>query len=101
MTALIKDQIPNQIDSMEELAAWVTLWLSKVNPTRAITEALGENPQRVAESFILTADDGTQRLISRVSLELNPNWVSDTSNPIWLHAKEFENIDLTSDFTNG
>ena len=54
MTALTKEQIPNQINTVERLMAWAGLALGFINPTKAIVEAAGENPEKVIQSFCIT-----------------------------------------------
>ncbi len=100
MTALTKTQIPNQINTVERLMAWCGLTLGFINPTKAVVEAAGENAERVVQSFVLRADDGTERLIIRASLPLDPNWRANSSDAFWLLVQDLENVDLPSAYTN-
>jgi hypothetical protein len=100
MTALTKTQIPNQINTVERLMAWCGLTLGFINPTKSVVEAAGENSERVVQSFVLRADDGTERLIIRASLLLDPNWRSDSTNAFWLSVNEFENVNIPAAYTN-
>lgn len=100
MTALNKDDIPNDINTVERLFAWAGLAMGFINPTKAIVEAAGENPERVMQSFILQADDGTERLILRAALPLNPEWRSDRTNPFWLMVNDIADVDLPAAYTN-
>lgn len=101
MTALDKAQIPNQINTVERLLAWAGLALGFINPTKAIVEAAGENAERVVQTFVLRADDGSERLIVRATLPLDPNWRSDDANAFWLQVTDLENVDLPAAYTNG
>lgn len=100
MTALTKEQIPNQINTVERLMAWAGLALGFINPTKAIVEAAGENPEKVIQSFVLRADDGSERLIIRAALPLNPDWRSNDSDAFWLLVNDLENVDLPEAYTN-
>lgn len=94
MTTLAKTQIPNQINTLERLMAWCGLTLGFINPTKAVVEAAGENPERVIQSFVLRADDGTERLIIRASLPLDPNWRSQSTQAFWLNVTDLENVNI-------
>ena len=100
MTALNTTQIPNQINTVERLMAWAGLALGFINPTKAVVEAAGENAERVMQSFVLRADDGTERLIIRASLPLDANWRSNDSQAFWLNVNDLENVDLPAAYTN-
>lgn len=100
MTALVTTDIPNQINTVERLLAWAGLALGFINPTKAIVEAAGENPERVIQTFVLRADDGTERLIIRAALPLDPNWRSNDTDAFWLQVTDLENVDLPAAYTN-
>lgn len=98
MTAInTSTQLPTAIDTVEKLAAYSVLALARVNPTLRVLELPGES-QFAIEATIIPADDGTDRLIARMSIELDPSWSSDTANPIYLLAKELSNTVLPSGF---
>lgn len=94
MTTLTKAQIPNQINTVERLMAWCGLALGFINPTKAIVEAAGENPEKIIQTFILRADDGSERLIIRAALPLDPNWRSQSTQAFWLNVTDIENVNL-------
>lgn len=94
MTTLTKAQIPNQINTVERLMAWCGLALGFINPTKAIVEAAGENPEKIIQTFILRADDGSERLIIRAALPLDPNWRSQSTQAFWLNVQDIENVNL-------
>ena len=99
MTALDKSQIPNDINTLERLQAWCSLTLGFINPTKAIVEAAGENPELVCQSFILRADDGSERLITRTALSLDPNWRSQSAEPFWNNVTDLANVDIPEAYT--
>jgi hypothetical protein len=80
--------------------AWCGLSLGFINPTKAIVEAAGENPEKVIQTFVLRADDGSERLIIRAALPLDPNWRSNDTDAFWLHATDLENVELPEAYTN-
>ncbi len=100
MTLLDLSRIPSQIDTLEKLAVWAGTALAIANPTRAIIEAAGENPEPVAQFFLLRADDDQLRLILRQSIALDPDFVADDENPIWLHGKSLSDTELPAKFLN-
>ena len=100
MTALVKDDIPNQINTVEQLFAWAGLALGFINPTKAIVESAVENPERIVQSFQLRADDGSERLIIRASLKLDPDWRTNEFTGFWLNVNSFEDVDLPDAYTN-
>jgi len=99
MTALDKTQIPNDINTLERLAAWASLTLGFINPTKAIVENAGENPELVAVTFLLRADDGSERLVTRTSFPLDASWRSQTSEPFWNNVTDLANVDIPEAYT--
>jgi hypothetical protein len=91
MSAIILNQIPTQINTVERLAAYSNLLLARLNPTRAVLEILGEPEVRAAFAGIGQDSNGNQRLICRCSLQIDPNYSSSTS-PLWLLAQELSNV---------
>lgn len=95
MTSLnIATDIPSQINTLEKLAAWVGLALARCNPTVQILEDPNAAAQRTAQIVLIKADDGSNRLIVRVSLPVvddhasngfkwwqNPTEISTTALP--------------------
>lgn len=101
MTAFNKDQIPNDINTLERLHAWSSMSLEFINPSKSIIEAPGENPERVIQNFVIRAADGSQRYISRTSLSLEPGYEANSTDAMWLLVEEFENVDIPVAYTNG
>ena len=91
MSALIKAQVPNGINTAERLAAYVMLVLSRVNPSMEYLEA--ENLTiRVVDVGIAQGADGSRRLIGRISLPLADDYDTNTTVPLYMHAKELSNV---------
>ncbi len=89
--------IPNAIVTLEQLHAWSGLTLARINPSLAILEA--ENfAQYVMQSGIFSAADNSNRLLTRASLELDMNYISDRSKKLWMFANEFSNVSIPAAF---
>jgi hypothetical protein len=100
MTALnLSTQIPPAINTVEGAAAWALLTLQTMNPQMRVLETDLAN-ERVVDSGIFKAADGTTRLWMRVSFEIDPAWASDNSKKFWLQVKEFSQTQIPSAFTS-
>lgn len=97
MSALNLADIPPQINTVERLAAYSVLLLSRINPTLSILEVLGEPEIRAAFAGIGTDSTGRQRLIARISLELNADYAS-SPEALWLEALELSNVQIPPQF---
>ncbi|NJK51238.1 glucose-6-phosphate dehydrogenase [Candidatus Gracilibacteria bacterium] len=91
MSALTKAQIKNEINTAERLAAYAILLLSRCNPTLEYIEA-ENNTVRVVDVGIAAAADGSIRLIGRISIPLAPDYATNTSVPLYMHAQEISNV---------
>ena len=79
MTALtISSDIPTNINTLEKLGAWAGLALTRCNPSTKVLENPSASSQRVAETFFIKADDGSNRLVIRLSLPVTDDYASDT-----------------------
>lgn len=100
MTTLDLNQIPQDINTVERLAAWACTLLHVTNPTKAVIENAGENPEQVAQFFSLRADDGSLRFIYRLSLPVDPAVFADAQNPSWISTQDLSNTDIPAGFLN-
>lgn len=98
MTAIVPStDIPSAINSVERLAAWVGLLLARINPTKAVLE--DENDQIfTCIATIITAADGSNRLVLRLSIQLDPNYTSDRDKKLWMFAEDLSNTDIPVGF---
>lgn len=101
MTTINLTEIPSDINTAERLAAYIALLLDRLNPTKTILEVPNGDPVLVADTVVIQADDGTQRLIVRLSLELDPAFVEDKTQPLWMHTKELSNVAIPAGFKQG
>lgn len=97
MTILTLSQIPTNINTVEKLHAWSGLLLASVNPTRQILET--ENTTEfVARYFVAIAFEGSTRLVERVSLPVDPTYVSDRTRKFWDFVQELSNTSIPASF---
>lgn len=96
-TLAIGTDIPSNINTLEKLGAWVGLALARVNPTLKILESPDAEPQRVAEVVLIKADDGSTRLIVRLSIPVAEDYGSST-NKFWQNTTEISNTALPTAF---
>lgn len=98
MTAInIATDIPSNINTLEKLAAWVGLALTRCNPSLKILESPDQFPQRAAESVLIKADDNTYRQIIRLVLPVVDDYASSTKKS-WENVTEFSNVALPAAF---
>lgn len=90
--------LPSNINTLERLAAWVGLALTRVNPTAQVLEVPFADPERVAQAFLIRADDNTARLIVRLSLPISDDYATNTSAKFWQNANEISNTALPTAF---
>ena len=88
----IATQIPSNINTLERLAAWSLLTLGVVNPNKVYLET-PQDSILIVQSSTIQAGDDTSRLLLRVALELDEDFV--VSNlPLWMSAKEISNSQI-------
>lgn len=91
MSAILLSEIPNQINTVERLSAWSGLLLATLNPTNAVLEA-PNRAEYMAQYSIIKAADGTERLILRQSLDLDPAWRADLSKKLWMWTRDISGV---------
>lgn len=98
MTAInLSTDIPSQINTVEQLAAWCSQVLATLNPTATAIEGVGYT-ERVAQSgiFYVAADNKWRRLI-RLSLEVSPDHEAGGMKP-WRYVQEISNTPIPAAF---
>ncbi len=99
MTAFDKStDLPITVNSLEKLAAWVGLLMSRINPTLATLEDPGLIPERVCQATIRRIDDGTERLIIRISIPLNEAYKENATAKFWTFANDISNVVVPAGF---
>lgn len=98
MTAInIATDIPSQIDTLEKLAAWTGLALARVNPTVKILENPDAEPQRAANVALIKADDGSIRMVVRLSLPVADGY-AENNVKFWQNATKISDTALPTAF---
>ena len=100
MTAInITTDIPTNIKTLEQLAAWSALALYRCNPSRKILENPDLSPQPVAYIGLIKADNNTNRLVVRLSLPIADSY-PESSQKFWMNTLEFDNVELPPSLTS-
>jgi hypothetical protein len=82
--------IPTAIDSLEKYLAHAFLTANNLYSTLTYQELPGALLERVCDASIITAADGTVRLIGRFSIELDQSYITgDGSSKLWTFAKSW------------
>lgn len=98
MTAIaLTTDIPTNINTLEKLAAWVGLALARCNPSQRILEIPNSDAPRAAEATLIKADDGSHRLVVRLSIPIADNY-SEVTQKFWFNATEVSNTALPAAF---
>lgn len=97
MTSFAPTDIPSNVNTLEKLAAWVGLALTRCNPTLKILESPDQFPQRVAECVLIKADDNTYRQVVRLVLPVADDYASTTKKS-WENVTEISNVALPAAF---
>ena len=86
MTAInIATDIPTNINTLEKLAAWVGLALARCNGNNTILEQKNSPAERVAAAVLIKADEGSNRLVVRLSIPIADAYPESTQK-FWFNA---------------
>lgn len=98
MTTLnIATDIPSQITTVEQLAAWCAGILFAVNPTTVASEGVGYS-ERVAQKGIFWVAAASQhREIVRLSFEVSPDHLAGGAKP-WTYIQPLSNSAIPAAF---
>ena len=88
MTALNPaTQIPIACNTLERVLGWAGLAFYKLHQNTLYQEQKNQPNIPIVTCTDGLAEDGTERLILHISLELNSDWREGT-NPLWLECAE-------------
>lgn len=94
---------PPAIATLEQAAAHALLALESLYGGTKYKEADGTAIDAglalLIDTSYISAADGTKRLIARVSLPLDPAYVTDKTKKMWLHVQPLGNTQLPVAFT--
>lgn len=93
MTDIAPSQIPSTAlpatnGTVEQLVAWCLLLLKAANGTDSAVEVSGAASSQVVQQQVFQQPDGTYRLLVRLNLQLNENYITDDTAPLWTFAEE-------------
>lgn len=91
--------IPTNIVTAEQLAVWVGLLLNYINPTLSTLES-SNNPQKQFQTLLFEGADNNQYLNLRMTIKLDPTYVSDRSVKLWMKAMEASNVAVPAAFSS-
>lgn len=99
MTAFDKStDLPANINTLERLHVWSGLALARLNPVLQVLEVPGFSAERVAQSTLIKADDGTNRIVIRTSIAIDGDYATDTTTKFWMKAIDLSNTTLPNSF---
>lgn len=98
MTAFVKADLPDSINTVEKLAVWAETLLQHLNPELTVIEASGGLDRAVLSQpwFITASAPPTWRVISRSSIQLTSTW--QRGGKIWNFATELSATAIPSEF---
>lgn len=91
-------QIPESCNTAEKLAAWAGLLLHRTNGNLKVVEAPNYSDY-ACQASIFQADDGTQRLIIRLTLELEDGY-AESGAKVWTQIKPFSEVAVPAAYTS-
>lgn len=84
-------QIPLTVNTVERYVAHAILLMNSLYAALTYQELPGALLERVCDVNIVTAADGTIRLIGRVSIPLDPAYVTGSAK-LWAYAQEINEV---------
>lgn len=91
-------QIPTSITTVEQLHAWSGMLLHRANSSLKVVES--ENySDFAAQASVFQAQDGTQRFVSRMNLELNAGY-AESGQKLWTQIQPFSEVAIPAAFTS-
>lgn len=99
MTAATSASIPSGITTLEEIFVWTAMALTQVNPTLKILESENVN-EFAAVTQVFKSGDGSERILVRATIPLDPAYRTDRTVKFWIHAQELSNTALPAAYTS-
>jgi len=96
---LVREQIPSDISTVEQLWVWATLLLDEQARGLTVKEDAGIIPTPASQVQVVTVADNTTRLIGRVSIELQDDWAINRAVKLWRRVKELVTTSIPANFT--
>lgn len=86
------------IATAEQLHVYTGFLLSTIYPTLKVTEVANSEALRVAEFNIFTIADGSQRVITRTSIPIDPAYKYDRTKKLWMYTQPIDDIQIPAGF---
>jgi len=86
MTAFTKTQLPDSVDSLEELAVWAISTLAYINADTTAIEGPGISERAAQAGIFYVETDKKYRFLGRVSIQMSPEYLSG-NNKLWNYAQ--------------
>jgi hypothetical protein len=83
---------PTSIDTLERALAHLLLLAQSLYGTERYKEREGAAGEKLIDAGFVQAADGTTRMIFRGSLEIDPIYVTDTTQKLWMYTKEWGTV---------
>ncbi|MEH2082465.1 MAG: glucose-6-phosphate dehydrogenase [Nostoc sp.] len=99
MSALnLSTQIPSQINTLEKLHMWSGQALFAINSSLTVIEGVSYTERAAQAGLYWVAADSKTRGIFRVSLAIDPTYLSATGKP-WTFAQELSTTAIPANFS--
>lgn len=93
--------IPDSIALLEQIHAWSGLALYNLHKGTLYQESEGtvdSGLSPIADASVVTAADKSIRLILRTAIELDPSFVTDSTQKLWMFAREIKDALVPSEY---
>lgn len=97
MTAFTKMQMPDSIDTLEEVAVWALSALSFVNADLTAIEGPGISERTAQAGIFYVESDKKYRFLGRISVAMSAEYLSG-NNKLWTYAQELSNTAIPTIF---
>lgn len=98
MTAFAKTQLPDSVDSLEELAVWAISALSYINADTTAIEGPGISERTAQAGIFYVESDKKYRFLGRVSIQMSSEYLSG-NNKMWNYAQPLATTSIPAIFT--
>lgn len=97
MTAFVKAQLPDSVDSLEELAVWAISTLSFINADTTAIEGPGISERAAQAGIFYVETDKKYRFLGRVSIQMSSEYLSGSAK-LWNYAQPLATTDIPAIF---
>lgn len=98
MTAFTKTQLPDSIDTLEEVAVWALSALSFINADLTAIEGPGISERTAQAGIFYVETDKKYRFLGRISVAMSSEYLSG-NNKLWSYAQPLATTDIPAIFT--